>query len=58
MSDVSLHQRELETVLDTALDRHESAPHGSLHYAQVCMEYDAADWSAVAEFPALTAIAT
>jgi hypothetical protein len=50
MSDVRLSQQELETVLGIALDRYEPSRHGALHYAQVCMAHDAADWSAVAEF--------
>ena len=50
MSDVHLSQQELETALGIALDRYEPWSHGSLHYAQVCMAHDAADWSAVAEF--------
>ena len=50
MSDVRLSQQELETALGIALDRYEPSRHGSLHYAQVCMEHGAADWSAVAEF--------
>lgn len=50
MTDVRLSQQELEATLGIALDRYEPSRHGTLHYAQVCMAHDAAEWSAVAEF--------